>query len=153
MASPLTGGAAGQRIHAGQQFGKREGLHQVVVGAGVQPVDAVGDAAARGQHEHRRADAGGADRPQDTDAVQPGQHAVQDHQVVGFPGGEEQPILAGQGLVHDMTGLGEALGKVVGRLAVIFHDQDLHRSVSAFARAFRIGPASTTGVCHIYTDL
>ena len=41
------------RLHARLQLAEVEGLHQVVVRAGLQPLDPVGDLVARGQHDHR----------------------------------------------------------------------------------------------------
>ncbi len=43
---------AQQRPHAGQQLAQRERLHEVVVGAVVEPGDAVLDTAPRREHQH-----------------------------------------------------------------------------------------------------
>ena len=57
---PRAGGAPQQRAQPREQLLERERLDQVVVGAGVEPADAVGHRVARGEDEHRRAVAGGA---------------------------------------------------------------------------------------------
>jgi len=46
------------------QLLQREGLDEVVVGAGVEAGDAVGHGIARGEHEHRRLVAVGAHAPE-----------------------------------------------------------------------------------------
>src|SRR4051794_4866239 len=55
----------------------------VVVGAAVEPRDPVLDRVARGQHEHRRPDAIGAQRPDSGKPVDAGQHDVEDDGVIG----------------------------------------------------------------------
>ena len=75
--------AAEQRPDPGQQLLVGEGLDQVVVGAAVEPAHPVGGGVARGQHQDRQV----AFRPQppaDLQAVDPGEHHVQDRQV-GHP--------------------------------------------------------------------
>ena len=48
------------RADPGGQLGEIEGLHEVVVGAGVQPLDPVRDLIERRQDDHRRHVAPGA---------------------------------------------------------------------------------------------
>ena len=69
--------AARQRADARHQFGRGEGLDQVIVGAGLQPAYAVLDGIARGQQQYR---GGVAARPQaahDFEAVDAGQADVE----------------------------------------------------------------------------
>ena len=75
--------AAQQRAHAREQLAQRERLDEVVVGAGVQPGDAVVDLFARGQHQHRRAVAALAQAPADLQAVDVRHRDVEDHGLVG----------------------------------------------------------------------
>ena len=49
----MAGGAADDRAQPRQQFLDPERLRQIVVGAGVDSVDALGPACARGQDQHR----------------------------------------------------------------------------------------------------
>jgi GrpB-like predicted nucleotidyltransferase (UPF0157 family) len=51
----LAAGAAQQRAQPGIQFAEVEGLDQVVVGAGVEALDAVLHGVARGEDQHRQA--------------------------------------------------------------------------------------------------
>ena len=48
------GAAPQQRLDAGEQFRHLERLDEVVVGAKLQPDDAIDDLSARGQHQDRR---------------------------------------------------------------------------------------------------
>ena len=52
-----------KRIDPRQQFRKREGLDEIIVAAGLQPLDPVVDAADRGQEKDRRLDAGSPASP------------------------------------------------------------------------------------------
>jgi hypothetical protein len=72
-----------QRPQAREQLLERERLGQVVVGARLQPGDAVPDALARREHEHRRAVAGVSHAPADLEAVQAGHEDVEQHRVGG----------------------------------------------------------------------
>ena len=69
------------------QLAQREGLDQVVVGAGVEALDAVVDRVACGEHEHRGAVAGLTHAPTHLEAVDPGHAHVEDHGV-GRRGGQ-----------------------------------------------------------------
>ena len=84
--------AAQVRAHAGQQFAHREGLDQVVVGAGVEGLDLVGLVDARRQHEDGdvRPAAQFADQ---IDAVAIGQAEVEHHQVGAARAGFNQSAL------------------------------------------------------------
>ena len=55
-----------------------------------------------------------------------GQHAVDDHHVVGLAGREIEPVAAVVGLVDHMAVLAQALGDVVGGLLVVFDQEDFH---------------------------
>jgi hypothetical protein len=78
----VAGIAPRDRADAGGQFGEVEGLHQIVVGPRVQPLDPVADLVERGQDDDRRHIAPGPQAAQELDAAAIGQHQVQQHQVV-----------------------------------------------------------------------
>ena len=65
-----------------KQLVERERLHEIVVGAGVETGDAVGDLVAGGQHQHRRVIAPVAQDPADRQPVGPGHEHVE-HDGVG----------------------------------------------------------------------
>ena len=70
-----------QRAQPRPQLAQRERLDEVVVGAGVEPVDAVVDRVARGQHQHRRAVAGRAQPAADLEPVEPRHRDVEHDRV------------------------------------------------------------------------
>src|SRR5690606_31106787 len=68
------------RLDPGQEFAHREGLGQVVVGADLQPDDTVHLVVARGEHQDRHG-TGASDVSADIEAVDGGEHDVEDDQV------------------------------------------------------------------------
>ena len=79
--------AAQQSPHAGQQLFEGEWLGQIVVGAGVEAGDPLGDRVAGGQHQDRQIIAGAAQLTADLQTVQPRHHDVE-HEPVGPVGGD-----------------------------------------------------------------
>ena len=115
--------AAHERTEAGQQLGEGKRLHQIVVGARVEPVHTVLDAVARRDHQHRRAQAAPPQGRQDLDAVPAGQTQVQEDHVErlgidaierAFPGSLDDDVVL---LVL------ETLSKRVGHLLLILDDE------------------------------
>jgi hypothetical protein len=123
------GGAAGrpsEGADARAQLGEGEGLGEVVIRAGFQPLHALLHLAQRRQHQHRRADARGAQRAQDGEPVRPWQHAVRHDHVEGFVEREEEAVPPIARDVHHHALFAEALGDVVGRRAIVLDHQDAH---------------------------
>src|SRR5690606_14526241 len=108
--------------HAGEQLLDAEGLDEVVVGTGVEPRDLVVYRVLGGEDDYRRV-AGLADAPGDLEAVEDGQHEVEDHQVgVEFTELRE----AGYAVVadHRFIALGLQLEvDELGDLLLVFDDQ------------------------------
>ena len=77
---------AQHRVDPGDQFGRREGLDDVVVGAVAQADQAVGLLAAGGQQDHRDPRPGPlVQLPHHLDPVDPRQHQVEHDQVGAVP--------------------------------------------------------------------
>ena len=74
-------GAAQQRSQPRAELLERERLDEVVVGAGVEPLHAVRDGVARGEHQHGRAVAGGPQAAADLEPVGLGHQDVEDDRV------------------------------------------------------------------------
>ena len=74
--------AARERAQPRQQLVERERLGEIVVGAGVEPVDAVGHLRPRGEHQHGRPDAVRAQAAADVEPVEVGEHRVEHDRVV-----------------------------------------------------------------------
>lgn len=81
MRQAVAAGAPQQGLQPRVQFFDVEGFGQIVIGAELEPGDPVLQLVARGQQNHRRADAGRAQSPQDRQAVASRQADIQ-HQGV-----------------------------------------------------------------------
>lgn len=64
-------------------LGQIEGLHEIVVGAGIEPVDAIRQAIERREDDHRRRIAAAAQVTQEAHAVPIGKHEIEQHEIVG----------------------------------------------------------------------
>ena len=92
------GAAAEDRAKSREELAGVERLGEIVVGAELQADDPIGVVAPRGQHEHRHV-GGGPDAAAHLEAVQIGQHHVEDH------GGRLHPRQGGEpgrGVVRDI---------------------------------------------------
>ena len=69
---------AGERAHARLELLQRKGLHEVVVGPGIEPLHAVVDRVAGGQDQHRRRVAPATQLLQDREAIEARQAQVED---------------------------------------------------------------------------
>ena len=117
-----------QHLDPRQQLDEGEGLGEVIVAAGAQPLHAVVDLAQRRQQQHRHRAARGAQGAQHGQPVDLRQHAVEHQRVVGLGGGEEQAVLAVVRDVDHVPGLAQALGDETGHVGVVLDDQDAHGS-------------------------
>ena len=88
--------AAQDGADPGDQLGHAERLHEVVVGAELEPHDAVGLEPAGGEHDDRHPRRR-ADRPADVAAVDVGQHEVEQDDVRLVPAHRLEPRRAGRG--------------------------------------------------------
>ena len=105
---------------------ERERLDQVVVGAGVEALDAIRDRVARGEHQHGRAVAGGAQAAADLEPVGLGHEHVE-HDRVRRLVGERVERLAAVGGQMDPVAVHpqRAVERVADRGLVIDHE-DAH---------------------------
>ena len=127
--------AAQNRTRAGDQFLGAEGLGDIIVGAGLQPADAVVFLAAGGQHDDRQV--GGllaaAQAAAHLDAADALDHPVEQHEVGDDLLGEDQRLLAVAGARDLIVGALEMIGDEIGQRPVVFHQQQLlvgHRHAS-----------------------
>ena len=122
---------APQRLHPCGEFGQGERFHQIVVPAGAQPGHPIADAAHGGEEQHRRGDVAGAQRAHQGQAVQPGQHAVDDQQVPVLAGGAEQPAAAVRRDMHGVTRLLQPGSDEGGGFRFVLDQQNAQRDSSA----------------------
>ena len=71
-----------QSPHPGQQFAERKRLCQIVVGAGIEPGNAIVYGRARSQHQHWRGIAAGAQFAAHFKSVRAGQEHIEENQIV-----------------------------------------------------------------------
>ena len=71
-----------------------------------------------------RLDAGGAHRLQQRQAVEVGEHAVEDQGVEAAVERVHQALAAGGGGLDGVAGLAQALGEVVAGVGVVLDDED-----------------------------
>ena len=115
--------AAQQRADARQHFLEMEGLGDIVVGAGVEALHLVAPAVARGQHQHRHGAAGAAPRLDHRDAVHLGQADVEDDRVVGLGLAEVMALLAVEGAVDHVAGIGQRGRELAVEIGVVLDDE------------------------------
>jgi hypothetical protein len=117
-------GAAYVGADAGEQLARREWLDHVVVGAALQPLDAVILVGAGGEHDHRHVVAG-TQRAADGKAVLPGQHHVEEDQIdAGARRLLEAALAVGDpGHVHAVVL--EETGRDLGERAVVLDEEDV----------------------------
>ena len=118
--------APDQRAHACVEFGERERLHEVVVGAGVESRDAVGERVLRGHDQHGHGLAPVAQLLEHDPPRHPRQAEIEDHEV--------EPLRAQRSVgrdavaqpVHRMPGALQERSDRVAELRIVFRQQDPH---------------------------
>ena len=118
---------AQQGAQPGEQLLERERLGQVVVGPGVETLDAVADGVARGEHEDRHAVADLAQRPGGLQAVEARHHHVH-HDGVRVDAADPGEGLGAVGGGRDVVAV--ELQRAAQRLAdgaVVLDDEDVLR--------------------------
>ena len=121
-------GAAADGADAGEQLLGVEGLHEVVVGPGVEAGHAVGHRIAGGDEDHRGRVAGLPHAAQHVEAAHDGQHEVEQHAVVGARGGELSAAPAVRRDVGRPTLAPEYLRDRLGEPPRVLHHENPHAS-------------------------
>ena len=123
---------AQQRPDARQHLLEMEGLRHIVVGAGVEALHLVAPAVARGEQQHRHGAAGAPPCLQHRDAVHLGQADVEDDGVIGLGLAEIMALLAVEGAVHHVAGIGQRGGELAVEIGIVLDHEEAH---SGFSRA------------------
>ena len=119
-------GAAQQRAQPRAELLERERLDEVVVGAGVEPLHAVRDRVARGEHQHRRAVAGGAQPAADLEPVGLGHQDVEDDRVRRLVGERVERLAAVGGELHPVAVHPQRAIERVADPGLVVHHEDAH---------------------------
>ena len=131
VAPGVAGGAAHLGAHAGQQLLHVEGLGDVVVGAGVHAGHLVAPAVAGGEDDDRHLALGAPPLLQHADAVHLGQAGVEDDDVVGLGVAEEEALLAVEGGIDGVAGVGERRDELAVEVAIVLDNQGAHGTCSS----------------------
>jgi hypothetical protein len=119
--------AADEGLGAGDELAEVEGLGEVVVGTGVEELDDEGGAFFGGEDEDGGRVLAGADALKEAESVEPGQHKVQDYEVVAEVAGVVVTGEAVRGPIDSEAGaVAESGGEVIGEAGFIFDEQDAH---------------------------
>ena len=127
-------GAAQEGAHTGEQFFQVERFDQVIIGAGIETLDAILDGILGGQHQDGQT-ASHAQAAADLEPVHAGQHPVQDDQVGVMIVGQIQSGATFGGDVDQVAFIGKAALEHFQDGRVIFDDQD---AFIHFAPLFKI---------------
>ena len=119
----MAGGAAQQRADPRQHFLEMKRLGDIVVGAGVEALHLVAPAVARGEDQHRHRAPVAPPGFQHRNAVHLRQADVEHHRVVGLAVAEEVALLAIEGAVDDIAGVGQRRGELAVEIGIIFNDE------------------------------
>ena len=122
----VRGGASRQGPQPREQHREREGLDEVVVGAGVETLGLVVLAVLGGQHQDRRPHPAFAQRSAHPVPVEAGQHDVEHDQVGLRLSCEPQPVVS---VMRDLDPVSLALEPALQRrdeLDVVIDDEHLH---------------------------
>ena len=144
LALGMAGGAAQQGTQPRQHLFEMEGFCHVVVGAGVKALDLVAPAVARGEDEHWHHAAAAPPGFQHRNAVHLGQADVEDDGVVGLALAEIVTLLAIEGAVDHVAGIGERRRQLAIEIGIVLDDEETHgsslRGSGVIGRGFYKGP-------------
>ena len=130
-----------ERTDARRELGQLERLDHVVVGAGVEPGDAIGDGVARGDDQHRTRVAAPAHAAQHVETFLARQPEVEQHEVVHVLGERE---LGRAAVAHPVDGEAVLAQSAADRLAdhrVVFGEEQAHAWQRVAERIRRGAPA------------
>jgi hypothetical protein len=120
----LTGLATPQlNADASQQFFEGKGFDEVIIGTVFEATYAVGDGIAGGEHDDRDV-RGGAQATSDFEAINAGQHQVEDDEILGRLTGNNEPTLTIMG-DRDLKALKEeSAPQVASNFGFVFNNKD-----------------------------
>ena len=115
--------AAQQRADARQHFLEMKRLGDIVVGAGIEALHLVAPAVARGEHQHRHGAPGAAPGFDHRDAVHLRQADIEDDGVIGLGLAEIMALLAVEGAVDHIAGIGQGGGELTVEIGIVLDDE------------------------------
>src|SRR6185437_14713901 len=129
--------AANKRLRSRDQLTEVEGFGQVIVRSGIEQLDNGGALVARSQYKNGSLVTAAANAANDTEAVETGQHQIEQQQVVVLKFGHGGTVGAVFGRVDgEAAALAQRLGDVVGQPGFVLHHEHSHE------QEFTLFPAS-----------
>jgi hypothetical protein len=119
--------AAEDGTDAGGEFGKGEGLGEIIVGAGVEAANAFFDERSRGDDEHREIGLLGTNATENVETGGAGRAQVKEHDVVGLLGSETLGFHPSGNHLHGKLLLHQPLVQKIRQRCVIFSDKNSHQ--------------------------
>jgi hypothetical protein len=116
-----------ERAQSRTELAEAERLRQVVVGADVEPVDAIGDRVAGGEQQDRRPSIGCAEPAADLEAVDARQHHVEHDRVVVVLGPEPEAVGSVARYVDGVAVLAQATLEQGGHPRFVLDDEHAHQ--------------------------
>src|SRR5260370_34507381 len=113
----------------------------IVVGTGVEALHLVAPALARGEQQHRHEPSAAAPRLQDRNAVHLGKADIQDDGIIGLGIAEKMALLAVEGAVHNIAGIGQRGGELAIEIGVVLDHEEADLR-------FPSSPQSAASMCH-----
>jgi hypothetical protein len=115
--------------HARLQLLHVERLHQIVVGAGVQPVDPIADRIARGQHQDRHAIAQPAQPTAHLQAIDPRQTDIEHDRVRHRLHDQLDRLLAVRGALHLIPRQRQHPAQRVAQRPIVVYHENSHAPI------------------------
>ena len=120
------GKTATERRHPSYQFSHRKRFRQVIIGAQGEPVHPIVQLTARRQNQDAAIDVRFTQAPQHFEAVDGGQHHVEDDETISRRARFTQRRLAIMRNSHVVPGIGQGTRDVPSQPNFIFYDQNAH---------------------------
>src|SRR4029077_5156004 len=119
----VTGRAAQQRAHPREDLFEMKRLGDIVVGAGIETLHLVAPAIARREDQDRHGAPGAPPGFQHRDTILLRKADVEDDSVVGLALAEIMPLLAIEGAVYDVAGVGQRSCKLPVEIRIVFNNE------------------------------
>ncbi len=122
----MPGRAAQQRADPRQHLLQMEGFCDIVVGAGIEALNLVAPAVARGEDQHRHHPLVAPPGLKHRDTVHLGQADIQHDRVIGLAVAKEMSLLTVERAIDHVSGIRQGRGELAVQIRVILNDEQTH---------------------------